>query len=63
MMGSQVNLNQVGKVKEPGRYMFKFGWVTMPETFRYRNDSRMQRSHSTSHLERKFVTLYDGSNL
>jgi hypothetical protein len=29
MMVSRVSWKQVGKVAEPGRYMFKFGWVTV----------------------------------
>jgi hypothetical protein len=26
---NKVNWSQVGRVTEPGRYMFKFGWVTV----------------------------------
>jgi hypothetical protein len=26
---NKVNWSQVGRVTEPGRYMFKFGWVTI----------------------------------
>jgi hypothetical protein len=28
-MNSKVNWQQVGRVTEPGRYMFKFGWLTV----------------------------------
>lgn len=29
MMVARVGWSNVGKVQEPGRYMFKFGWVTI----------------------------------
>lgn len=29
MAVNKVNWSQVGRVTEPGRYMFKFGWVTI----------------------------------
>jgi hypothetical protein len=28
-MNSKVTWQQVGRVTEPGRYMFKFGWLTV----------------------------------
>jgi len=28
---NKVNWSQVGRVTAPGRYMFKFGWVTITE--------------------------------
>lgn len=32
MAVNKVNWSQVGRVTEPGRYMFKFGWVTITAT-------------------------------
>jgi hypothetical protein len=29
MMVARVSWGNVGKVQEPGRYMFRFGWVTI----------------------------------
>ena len=29
MTVNKVNWSQVGRVTEPGRYMFKFGWLTI----------------------------------
>ena len=29
MMVARVGWGNVGKVQEPGRYMFRFGWVTI----------------------------------
>lgn len=31
MSVNKVNWSQVGRVTNPGRYMFKFGWVTVTE--------------------------------
>lgn len=31
MAVNKVNWSQVGRVTEPGRFMFKFGWVTITE--------------------------------
>ena len=31
MAVNKVNWSQVGRVTAPGRYMFKFGWVTITE--------------------------------
>ena len=31
MSVNKVNWSQVGRVTAPGRYMFKFGWVTITE--------------------------------